>query len=257
MSAAPPGESAFIFRLLRLDVPDDARDAALAFVVRFQQTTGPVMAKAVEDTVFYRFNRLIALNEVGGDRRRPAPAPTSSTQRWPSARSTRAARPLGNRHARHQARRGRARPALRDQRGAGGLERGGERWRGMNDRAGAARSTRPLRPSPKTEWLIYQTLLGAGPLASRPATPKAWPIAFRQQRPIPFRRRRCARWWTGAGRRRTREKHTRAAVRALQTDRALLEPGTAYFLQDFLATAEAVRGAPAAGPTAWPRACSS
>ena len=36
------------------------------FVVRFQQTTGPVMAKGVEDTAFYRYFRLAALNEVGG-----------------------------------------------------------------------------------------------------------------------------------------------------------------------------------------------
>jgi (1->4)-alpha-D-glucan 1-alpha-D-glucosylmutase len=35
--------------------------------VRFQQLTGAVMAKGVEDTAFYRCNRLIALNEVGGD----------------------------------------------------------------------------------------------------------------------------------------------------------------------------------------------
>jgi (1->4)-alpha-D-glucan 1-alpha-D-glucosylmutase len=37
------------------------------FVTRFQQTTGPVMAKGVEDTAFYRYSRLLALNEVGGD----------------------------------------------------------------------------------------------------------------------------------------------------------------------------------------------
>jgi (1->4)-alpha-D-glucan 1-alpha-D-glucosylmutase len=37
------------------------------FVTRFQQTTGPVMAKGVEDTAFYRYHRLTALNEVGGD----------------------------------------------------------------------------------------------------------------------------------------------------------------------------------------------
>jgi (1->4)-alpha-D-glucan 1-alpha-D-glucosylmutase len=37
-----------------------------AFVVRFQQTTPPVMAKGVEDTAFYRYNRLLCLNEVGG-----------------------------------------------------------------------------------------------------------------------------------------------------------------------------------------------
>lgn len=37
------------------------------FVGRFQQLTGPMMAKSVEDTVYYRFNRLVSLNEVGGD----------------------------------------------------------------------------------------------------------------------------------------------------------------------------------------------
>jgi (1->4)-alpha-D-glucan 1-alpha-D-glucosylmutase len=37
------------------------------FVTRFQQTTAPVMAKGVEDTAFYRYHRLLALNDVGGD----------------------------------------------------------------------------------------------------------------------------------------------------------------------------------------------
>lgn len=36
------------------------------FVMRFQQFTGPLMAKGLEDTAFYIFNRLISLNEVGG-----------------------------------------------------------------------------------------------------------------------------------------------------------------------------------------------
>jgi (1->4)-alpha-D-glucan 1-alpha-D-glucosylmutase len=40
---------------------------AEAFVTRFQQTTGAVMAKGIEDTAFYRYCRLTALNEVGGD----------------------------------------------------------------------------------------------------------------------------------------------------------------------------------------------
>jgi (1->4)-alpha-D-glucan 1-alpha-D-glucosylmutase len=40
------------------------------FVTRFQQTTGPVIAKGVEDTAFYRYNRFVALNEVGGDAER-------------------------------------------------------------------------------------------------------------------------------------------------------------------------------------------
>jgi (1->4)-alpha-D-glucan 1-alpha-D-glucosylmutase len=38
--------------------------------MQFQQVTGPVMAKAAEDTAFYRYFRLLALNEVGGDPRR-------------------------------------------------------------------------------------------------------------------------------------------------------------------------------------------
>ena len=42
-------------------------DAARELMVRFQQTCGPVMAKAIEDTAFYRYVRLTGLNEVGGD----------------------------------------------------------------------------------------------------------------------------------------------------------------------------------------------
>ena len=37
------------------------------FALRFQQLSGPVMAKGVEDTTFYQFNRLVSLNEVGGN----------------------------------------------------------------------------------------------------------------------------------------------------------------------------------------------
>ena len=37
------------------------------FIRRFQQLTAPVMAKGAEDTAFYRYNRLLSLNEVGGD----------------------------------------------------------------------------------------------------------------------------------------------------------------------------------------------
>lgn len=43
--------------------PEDTR----RFRRRFQQLTGPVMAKSLEDTLFYRYGRLIVLNEVGGD----------------------------------------------------------------------------------------------------------------------------------------------------------------------------------------------
>ena len=51
-----------------LDELDEAAEAAhREFMVRFQQTCGPVMAKGIEDTAFYRYTRLSGLNEVGGD----------------------------------------------------------------------------------------------------------------------------------------------------------------------------------------------
>ena len=57
-----------LLALVPLAVPDDESTApAIDFSVRLQQTWGPVMAKGIEDTVFYRYHRLVALNEVGGD----------------------------------------------------------------------------------------------------------------------------------------------------------------------------------------------
>lgn len=60
----------FVYRVLTLripaDVPDDRRENWLRFIRRWQQITGPIMAKAVEDSTFYVYNRLISLNEVGG-----------------------------------------------------------------------------------------------------------------------------------------------------------------------------------------------
>ncbi|HYF62373.1 MAG TPA: malto-oligosyltrehalose synthase, partial [Herpetosiphonaceae bacterium] len=48
------------------DFSEQDRSDMLAFVMKFQQITGPVMAKSVEDTAFYVYNRLVSLNEVGG-----------------------------------------------------------------------------------------------------------------------------------------------------------------------------------------------
>jgi len=42
-------------------------DLETELTMRFQQLAGPVMAKGIEDTAFYTFNRLVSLNEVGGD----------------------------------------------------------------------------------------------------------------------------------------------------------------------------------------------
>ena len=62
---------AFLRRVLVLDIPpaieSDAKDEWLLFVMRWQQMTGPAMAKGNEDTALYQFNRLVSLNEVGGD----------------------------------------------------------------------------------------------------------------------------------------------------------------------------------------------
>ena len=59
------------------------------FALRFQQLTGPVMAKAVEDTAFYRYNRLVCLNEVGGSTRARSAAAHRGVppRRTPSARA--------------------------------------------------------------------------------------------------------------------------------------------------------------------------
>ncbi len=57
----------FIARVILGDVREDLEERQRAFVGRFQQYTAPVAAKGVEDTAFYRYHRLTALNEVGGE----------------------------------------------------------------------------------------------------------------------------------------------------------------------------------------------
>src|SRR5207247_8867813 len=43
------------------------RDEYMKFVGKFQQVTSPVTAKGIEDTALYNYNRLVSLNEVGGE----------------------------------------------------------------------------------------------------------------------------------------------------------------------------------------------
>ena len=84
----------------------------------FQQTSGTVMAKGVEDTTFYRWNRFVALNEVGGAPDRFGVSPAE----FHAARRAREARPARDHDdavdARHQASRGRPGPARRARRAA-------------------------------------------------------------------------------------------------------------------------------------------
>ncbi|MGE0573038.1 MAG: malto-oligosyltrehalose synthase [Dehalococcoidia bacterium] len=64
-----PEAMAFVVKVLLVETSDES-DAASRWVHRrrrFQQLSGPVMAKGVEDTAFYRYHRLICCNEVGDD----------------------------------------------------------------------------------------------------------------------------------------------------------------------------------------------
>lgn len=65
--AAEPTVFDFIARVILGDVREDLRERQRAWVGRLQQYTAPVAAKGVEDTAFYRYVRLAALNEVGGE----------------------------------------------------------------------------------------------------------------------------------------------------------------------------------------------
>lgn len=83
----------FLEAVLRLDAADEATRRQYAdFALKFQQLTGPVTAKGAEDTAFYRYARLLSLNEVGGDpglfgtSRRAFHAETRGrAERWPHA----------------------------------------------------------------------------------------------------------------------------------------------------------------------------
>ena len=68
------------------------RTSALRLAMKLQQYSGPVMAKGLEDTAFYRYNRFIALNEVGGEPQRFGLSPKAfhaanleRARRWPAA----------------------------------------------------------------------------------------------------------------------------------------------------------------------------
>src|SRR5690606_26515171 len=61
----------FLASILLLEDPDGLTDEQRAerrrFLLKLQQVTGPVMAKGLEDTAFYRYYPLASLNEVGGE----------------------------------------------------------------------------------------------------------------------------------------------------------------------------------------------
>jgi (1->4)-alpha-D-glucan 1-alpha-D-glucosylmutase len=153
----------FIVRLLLERARPQDRASASAFATRFQQTTGPLMAKALEDTTFYRYNRLIALNEVGGEPEHFG-APIESFHRVMAERASR--QPAGlSATSTHDTKRGedaRARLCvLSEAPMAWGAHVA--RWSALN--AHLATTTGAGRyPEPNTEWLFYQALLGTWPM---------------------------------------------------------------------------------------------
>ncbi|CAN5300229.1 malto-oligosyltrehalose synthase [soil metagenome] len=148
--------------LLRLPTPTAAEQE---WVMRFQQLTGPAMAKGVEDTTFYRYTRLLALNEVGGDPGRYGVSVeefhqvnAAAHQQWPDTMTTLST---------HDTKRSadvRARLSL--------LSEIPQEWaaacaHGMSDSAAHWLGGDPDR---HTQHLLFQTLVGAWPLSPARAT---------------------------------------------------------------------------------------
>ena len=139
--------------------------AATEVVMRFQQLTGPAMAKGVEDTALYRYTRFVALNEVGGDPDRFGvevgafhAANEERLRLWPDTMLTTST------HDTKRSEDVRARLAVISEQ-ADTWVAAVMRWREMNA---------PLRrddgPSPTLEYLIYQTLVGTWPISAERLT---------------------------------------------------------------------------------------
>ncbi len=127
--------------------------------LRFQQLTGPAMAKGVEDTAFYRYNVLIALNEVGGDPRRFGTSLSTFHSECARAQEERPLTMLAS--TTHDTKRSedvRARLAVLSEIPSRWSE-AAARWARHN-----ARHRRGEAPDRNTEYLIYQTLVGAWPI---------------------------------------------------------------------------------------------
>ena len=133
--------------------------------LRFQQTSGPVMAKGVEDTLFYAFNRFAALNEVGGDPARFGVGidefhswNLDRVEQWPHAMLATST------HDTKRSEDVRARMAVLSEipgEWAGKVVE----WLGRN-----ARFRTDDMPDRDMEYLLYQTLVGAWPLSIDRAT---------------------------------------------------------------------------------------
>ncbi len=160
-TAARPDLEDVLGRLLGLALLDGAPmddgadpEAARDFAVRLQQTWGPVMAKGIEDTAFYRYHRLVALNEVGGDPDLLETASADDLHDW--ARRQQASWPLGmttlSTHDTKRSEDVRARVLA--------LAGDGETWGECAD--AFAEEGERLGVDAPTAYLVWQTLAGVG-----------------------------------------------------------------------------------------------
>lgn len=165
-----PQAFAFLRRVLLLDAPayaEGQKEAWLSFVMRWQQLTGPVKAKGLEDTALYMYNRLISLKEVGSDPHR-ADSPIDldtfhhrnqlKLQSWPYTLNT------SSTHDTKRSEGVRARINVLSEI-AEPWRRRLDRWSRLNRSKKQDVHGRPV-PESNTEVLIYQTMLGAWPLSS-------------------------------------------------------------------------------------------
>ncbi|HWY87760.1 MAG TPA: malto-oligosyltrehalose synthase [Gemmataceae bacterium] len=171
--ARNPALSAALFNFLRdtlllrpfQDQPVEAeyQTEQRRFVGKFQQVTAPVMAKGVEDTCFYIYNRFLSLNEVGGNPDQFGLPPAALHRffqerqaRWPWALSTTST------HDTKRSEDVRARLNVLSEmptEWAACLER----WRNLNERHRVTLEEEQV-PDPNEEYFLYQTLLGAWPV---------------------------------------------------------------------------------------------
>lgn len=168
-STSAPDEQALdlLVRILRGDVAAAAAEDASQFRTRFQQLTGPLMAKSVEDTLFFRQHMALALNEVGAE---PLARHFSPDQFHAEMQARREHQPDAlSGTSTHDTKRGEdARARLYTLTEA--PDRWAEcvaRWREMNHGQVIALKDGPA-PEPAVEWMLYEALAGVWPPSLQP-----------------------------------------------------------------------------------------
>ncbi|MGO4567650.1 malto-oligosyltrehalose synthase [Rhizobium sp. 2YAF20] len=148
-----------ILRILRGEI---GGADAFEFRTRFQQLSGPIMAKAVEDTLFYRYNRLIAANEVGGDpSQTPGGVPMFHRMMVDRTRLQRYGLSATSTHDTKRGEDARGRLYAVSECPDVWIE-GIGRWRELN-MAFRRNLSDGLAPEPNVEWMLYQALAGIWP----------------------------------------------------------------------------------------------